>query len=310
MIDDTTNDATLSDAALEFVVSEDDGGARVDVVVARLTNAARSQVTEAAREGRILINGKPAKPSTTLVAADRVSANVAARVAFTVIPQDIPLDILFEDETIIVVNKAAGMVTHPAHGSPDGTLVNALLHHVGHLPGDPVRAGLVHRLDRDTSGLLLIAKTPEALTTLGRAMQKRYITREYLGLVTGSPEDESGTLEGPIARDPRNRMKYAVRSDGKHAITHFTVAERLNGASELRFKLDTGRTHQIRVHMAAYGNAIVNDVVYGRRDRRSTLPGQALHAWRLAFKHPRTKEHMTFEAPLTEAYLSTRALFM
>ena len=298
------------ESGIEFVVAAEDAGARVDVVVARIATATRSQVTEAARNGHISINGRPAKSSTQLVLGDTVTATVAERAAFTVEPQALPLDIFFEDDTIIVVNKAAGMVTHPAHGSPDGTLVNALLAHAGALPGDPVRAGLIHRLDRDTSGLLLIAKTPEALTTLGRAMQKRYIKREYLGLVVGAPADEAGTLEGAISRDPQNRMKYAVRTDGKHAVTHFTVHERLTGATELRFTLETGRTHQIRVHMAAYGNAIVNDVVYGRRDRRAALPGQALHAWRLSFKHPKTRELMTFEAPLTEAYLATRALFM
>jgi 23S rRNA pseudouridine1911/1915/1917 synthase len=303
MIEDPEN-------GIEFTVEDDDAGSRVDVVVARITQAGRSQVTEAARSGRILINGTPVKPSAPVAVGDIVHADVAAKVTFTVVPQDLPIDILFEDDTIIVVNKAAGMVTHPAHGTPDGTLVNALLAHVGSLPGDPVRAGLIHRLDRDTSGLLLIAKTPEALTTLGRAMQKRYIEREYLGLVVGAPDDEAGTLEGAIGRDPRNRMKYAVRTDGKHAVTHFTVNKRLIGASELRFKLETGRTHQIRVHMAAYGNPIVNDIVYGRRDRRALLPGQALHAWRLSFKHPQTREHMNFEAPLTEAYIATKALFM
>lgn len=294
---------------ITFTVDADDVGARVDVVVARIAEATRSQVTEAVRDGKVVINGRSAKPSTTLVLGDSVTAIVPKKATFQVEPQDIPLNVVFEDDTVIVVNKVAGMVTHPAHGWPDGTLVNALLAHVGALPGDPMRAGLVHRLDRDTSGLLLIAKTPEALTTLGRAMQKRYIAREYLGIVTGTPADAAGTLEGSIGRDPQNRMKYAVRADGKHAVTHFAIHERLTGATELKFTLDTGRTHQIRVHMAAYGNPIVNDVVYGRRDRRAELPGQALHAWRLSFKHPQTRELLTFTAPPTEAYLATKALF-
>ncbi len=276
---------------------------------ARIGIATRSQVSLAAREGHILVNGRPVKPSTQLVAGDTVVATITDKFEFTVVPQELPIDIVFEDDTLIVVNKAAGMVTHPAHGSPDGTLVNALLAHIGELPGDPVRPGLVHRLDRDTSGLLVVAKTPEALTTLGRAMQKRYITREYLGLVAGTPADEQGTLEGAISRDPQNRMKYSVRTDGKHAVTHFAVRERLVGATELSFKLETGRTHQIRVHMAAYGNPIINDVAYGRRDRRSPLPGQALHAWRLGFKHPKTKEMLSFEVPPTADYLATKALY-
>ena len=240
---------------------------------------------------------------------DNVSATIASKTTFEVIPQALPLDIMFEDDSILVVNKAAGMVTHPAHGTPDGTLVNALLAHVGELPGERVRAGLIHRLDRDTSGLLLIAKTQAALTTLGRAMQKRYIEREYCGLVVGSPEDDAGTLEGAIGRDPQNRMKYTVRSEGKYALTHFTVHERLIGASELYFTLETGRTHQIRVHMATYGNPIVNDIVYGRRDHRAALPGQALHAWRLSFKHPQTQERLHFEAPPPPNYVATKALF-
>jgi 23S rRNA pseudouridine1911/1915/1917 synthase len=220
-------------------------------------------------------------------------------------PESIPLDIVFEDETVIVVNKAAGMVTHPAHGAADGTLVNALLAHAGDLPGDALRPGLVHRLDRDTSGLLLIAKTEAALGTLGRAMQARYIKREYRGIVVGIPRDREGTIRGPIGRDPRNRLKYAIRADGKPSVTHFATRELLRDAAELTFTLETGRTHQIRVHMAAVGNPIFNDPIYGKLDRRSALPGQALHAWKLAFKHPVTKEHLAFEVPPPAAYLET-----
>lgn len=298
-----------STGSIEFTADAGEAGSRVDVVVARRAQAARSQVSEAAREGRLLIHGRAAKPSTPLLEGDLVRAIIPERSPLGVIPEEIPLEIIFEDETLLVVNKAAGMVTHPAHGFPEGTLVNALLAHAGQLPGDPIRAGLVHRLDRDTSGLLLIAKTPEALATLGRAMQKRYITREYLGVVTGTPPDEAGRLEGPIGRDPRNRVRYAVRSDGKPAVTHFRIHERLTGAAELHFRLETGRTHQIRVHLAAYGHPIVNDAFYGRRDRRSPLPGQALHAWRLSFKHPKTADVLHFEAPPSAAYLATKALF-
>ena len=210
--------------------------------------------------------------------------------------EDLPLDVVFEDDEIIVVDKAAGMVTHPAHGARDGTLVNALLAHAKNLPGDRIRAGLVHRLDRDTSGLLVIAKTAETLSALGKAMIRRDIKRTYLGLVVGIPEHPTGTIDGALGRDPHNRLRHALRADGKPAVTHYRVRERLREAAELEFTLETGRTHQIRVHLAALGNPIVNDPLYGRVDTRFDLPGQALHAWRLAFPHPTTGEPLAFEA--------------
>ncbi len=251
------------------------------------------------------MNGTTAKPSTVLEPGDLLAFEIDAPSDVPVEPEDIPLDIVFEDETIIVVNKPAGMVTHPAHGATDGTLVNALLAHVKTLPGEVVRGGLVHRLDRDTSGLLVVAKTEAALGTLGRAMQARYIKREYRGLVEGVPRDPEGTVRGAIGRDPRNRMRYAIRSDGKDAVTHYALRETLHAASELVFRLETGRTHQIRVHMAAMGHAIVNDPLYGRPDSRLPLPGQALHAWRLGFKHPVTKDHLQFEIEPPPEYLAT-----
>jgi 23S rRNA pseudouridine1911/1915/1917 synthase len=173
------------------------------------------------------------------------------------------------------------------------------------LPGDPLRAGLVHRLDRDTSGLLLVAKTEAALTTLGRAMQKRYIKREYRGIVAGVPRELDGVIRGAIGRDPHNRLKYAIRADGKPAVTHYTLRQRFKDATELDLTLETGRTHQIRVHFAALGYPIFNDPIYGKLDSRSPLPGQALHAWRLRFKHPVTKEMLAFEAEPPADYLTT-----
>ena len=257
------------------------------------------------KDGAVSVNGEPAKPSRTLEDGDNVRYDIDAPPELIVLPRAIPLDIVFEDETLLVVNKPAGMVTHPAHGSTDHTLVNALLAHAQNLPGEIIRAGLVHRLDRDTSGLLVVAKTEAALTTLGRAMQKRYIKREYRGIVAGVPQDLEGTIRGAIGRDPRNRQKYAIRTEGKPSTTHFSTREKLKGATELTFRLETGRTHQIRVHMAALGTSIFNDPIYGRLDKRSTLPGQALHAWRLGFKHPLTKEHLEFEAEPPPDYAAT-----
>lgn len=274
-------------------------------MLARRTGFSRSHVASAIKDGMVLVNGVAAKPSHLLEPDDRVDYDIAAPVPLRVLPEAIPLDVVFEDETLLVVDKPAGMVTHPASGATDGTLVNALLAHVGTLPGDALRPGLVHRLDRDTSGLLLVAKTEAALATLGRAMQARYIERVYRGVVAGIPSEPAGTIHGAIGRDPRNRLKYAIRADGKPAVTHYATREVFADAAELTFRLETGRTHQIRVHLTALGYPIFNDPVYGRLDPRSTLPGQALHAWQLAFKHPRTKEHLRFEAPPPPAYAAT-----
>lgn len=252
------------------------------------------------------MNGELAKPSLLLREGDIVDYEVTARPDFVVEPEDLPLDVVFEDDDLLIVNKPAGMVTHPAHGASDGTLVNALLAHAPSLPGERVRAGLIHRLDRDTSGLIAIAKTPEALSTLGRAMQKRYIQREYLALVRGIPDAPEGTIDGPIGRDPTNRLRFAIRTDGKPAVTHYTLREKLNAAAELLVQLETGRTHQIRVHLATIGHPVINDPIYGRSDHRLAVPGQALHAWSLDLKHPRTKERLHFEVEPPPEYLATR----
>jgi 23S rRNA pseudouridine1911/1915/1917 synthase len=278
------------------------------VLVTRLTGFSRSHVAAALRAGAATVNGAAGKPSTLLDPGDLIAYAIDAPRALSAEPEQLPIDVVYEDDDLLVVDKAAGMVTHPAHGATEGTLVNALLAHVPALPGERVRAGLVHRLDRDTSGLLLVAKTDAALATLGRAMQARYIEREYRGIVIGVPDDPAGTIRGAIGRDPRNRMKYAIRTEGKPAVTHYALRERLQGTSELTFRLETGRTHQIRVHMAALGHPVLNDPIYGRSDSRLPLPGQALHAWRLRFKHPRTKQMMNFESEPPPEYLATLAL--
>ncbi len=281
---------------------------RCDVVVAQRSGASRSIVANALRSGTVRLNGSVPKASTAVAEGDVLEFELAEPETLEALPQDLPISIVFEDETLLVVDKAAGMVTHPAHGARDGTLVNALLAHAGALPGDPLRAGLVHRLDRDTSGLLIVAKTDEALRLLGKAMMRRAIVREYLGLAHGVPEHRIGTIDGAIGRDPHNRFRYAIVADGKPAVTHYTVREELRSASELSFKLETGRTHQIRVHMAGFGHPIFNDPVYGRLDARFELPGQALHAWRLRFRHPLTGEWLAFEAPEPPAYVRARGL--
>lgn len=252
------------------------------------------------------LNGAPVRASTSIAAGDRLEFVLTQRPKLEATPQALPLDIIYEDEALVVVNKPAGMVSHPAHGARDGTLVNAMLAHAGALPGDPLRAGLVHRLDRDTSGLLVMAKNDATLRALGLAMMRRFIEREYLGLVVGVPEQAEGRIEGAIGRDEHNRLRFAIRTEGRPAVTHYAVREKLRDASELTFRLETGRTHQIRVHMTAFGHPIVNDPVYGKRDPRIDLPGQALHAWRLRFRHPVTREDLAFEAAPPPAYVRAR----
>ncbi|HZV76510.1 MAG TPA: RluA family pseudouridine synthase [Candidatus Babeliales bacterium] len=290
------------------VVTAEQAGTRADVLVASLSGASRSHVAQIARDGGVLVNGTAVKPGRVLDESDRLEFEIGPADQLEARPEPIELAVVYEDPDLLVVDKPAGMVTHPAHGARHGTLVNAALAHVEDLPGDALRPGLVHRLDRDTSGLLVIAKNEETLRRLGRAMQARRIEREYLGIVRGIPPHPRGTFEGPIGRDPRNRLKFAIVAEGKPAITHYDVREAFFKHAELVFRLETGRTHQIRVHLAAAGHPILNDPLYGKKEARFELPGQALHAWRLNFRHPRTGAVMEFEAAPPPAYLQARAL--
>lgn len=289
------------------VVTAEQAGKRTDVLVAALSGASRSRVAQSHRAGSVIVNGTPAKPSRPLETGDVVEFDIAPAETPIALPEAIELDIPYEDADLLVVDKPAGMITHPAHGVTSGTLVNAVLAHVrSGLPGDTLRPGLVHRLDRDTSGLLVVAKNDESLRALGLAMKARRIEREYLGLVRGVPQHPLGTIAGPIGRDPQNRLKYAIVAEGKPATTHYELREAFAKNAELVFRLETGRTHQIRVHMAAIGHPILNDPLYGRTDPRFELAGQALHAWRLRFRHPRTGEQLAFEASPPPAYLHAR----
>jgi 23S rRNA pseudouridine1911/1915/1917 synthase len=213
------------------------------------------------------------------------------------------LDVLYEDEHLIVINKPAGLTVHPAPGNKDGTLVNGLLHHCPDLPGigGELRPGIVHRLDKDTTGCIVVAKSQQALVTLQSQIQRRVASRQYLAVVHGAPAGESGTITAPIGRHPIDRKKYAVVSDnsGRHACTHWQLIERLGDYSLLRFKLDTGRTHQIRVHCAHLGHPILGDATYSRcRKLPIELAGQALHAFQLGLDHPISGERLELEAPL------------
>ncbi|MBV8149828.1 MAG: RluA family pseudouridine synthase [Candidatus Eremiobacteraeota bacterium] len=290
-------------------VTTEEAGQRADVLVARISGASRASVAEAIRSGRVAVNGYATKASRLLEGGDVVEFQLCEPEPLIALPEAVEVPILYEDEDLLVADKPAGMVTHPARSIKSGTLVNALLARVGGaLPGDAVRPGLVHRLDRDTSGLIVVAKNAPALSALGKAMKGRAIAREYVGLVHGVPAHERGRIDGPIGRDPRNRLKFAIVSEGKPAVTHYGVREVFPKHAELTFRLDTGRTHQIRVHISAMGHALLNDPLYGRPEPQYGLLGQALHAWRLRFVHPRSGANMEFEAAPPPEYLRAQGM--
>ncbi|MHB8357248.1 MAG: RluA family pseudouridine synthase [Vulcanimicrobiaceae bacterium] len=293
---------------MERVVTAEEAGKRADLVVAHLTGFPRSLVAEAVARGDVRVGGAPVKGSYVLSEGELLAFELRERPQLVAEAEAIDLSIVYEDDDLVVVDKPAGMVTHPARGATGGTLVNALLAHVPALPGDALRPGLVHRLDRDTSGLLVVAKNDAALAALAQAIKARQIKREYLGLVRGIPAHAKGTIDGAIGRDPHNRLRFAIVAGGRAATTHYEIRERLHGAAELLFALETGRTHQIRVHAAALGHPIVNDPIYGKSEPRFTLPGQALHAWRLTFRHPRTKDELEFQSDPPAEYLAAKAL--
>lgn len=297
---------------------------RVDkFLVDRMTKTSRNRIQQAADVGCIIVNGKAVKSSYKVKPLDVVSIVMdRPRYEFEIIPQDIPLDIVYEDQDVMVVNKPAGLVVHPGHGNYSGTLVNALAYYFrdndNYDVNDP-RLGLVHRIDKDTSGLLVIAKTPEAKTDLGLQFFNKTTRREYVALVWGDFDEDEGTIVGNIARNPRNKLQMAVFSDpniGKHAVTHYKVLERFGYVTAVKCVLETGRTHQIRVHMLSQGHPLFNDARYGgdrilkgttfAKYRQfvencfQTCPRQALHARTLGFRHPRTGEQMDFECPIPE----------
>jgi len=297
------NPASTPVAAREFIIPAESAGLRLDQALAKLLpEHSRSRIRTWIDAGRVRIGGAAAAPKQKLFGGERVVVEPLPDPRETgFIAQELPLSIAYEDDALMVVDKPAGLVVHPGSGHWDGTLANALLHHRPEL-GAVARVGIVHRLDKDTSGLLVIAKTPTAQTHLVRQLQARTVRREYLALVHGAVL-RGGIIDAPIARHPVKRTSMAVVASGKRAVTRYEVRERFADCTLLACRLETGRTHQIRVHMAAVGHPLVGDPAYGRR-HGIRFHRQALHAWRLGLDHPVTRAPMAFESALPADFAS------
>lgn len=269
-----------------------------------LTRAAAVRLTES---GDVMLNGKTASKSDKVKIGDIVEITYPEPVSSEAVPQDIPLDIIYEDDDLLVVNKPKGMVVHPAAGNPDGTLVNALLYHCGDSLsgiGGVVRPGIVHRIDKDTSGLLMVAKNDTAHLKLSEQIKEHSFTREYEAVIIGHLKEQKGSIDAPIGRSKNDRKKMAVTElNSKKAVTRYEVLEEYPGFSYVRLRLETGRTHQIRVHMAYLGHPLAGDGVYGGRNAERIMEGgQCLHARKIGFKHPTTGKYMEFTSPLPEYF--------
>lgn len=288
---------------MQWNVTTDEEGSRIDQFVTRQgEDWSRSMVQQWIKEGQVLVNNKTVKSNYKLNAEDEIEVSVPEAVEPDILPENIPLQIVYEDTDVIVINKDRGIVVHPAPGHYSGTLVNALMYHCDDLSGinGEKRPGIVHRIDKDTTGLLVAAKHDKAHEQLSRQLQDKSMKREYAAIVHGVVEHDKGTIDAPIGRDERDRQKMKVtQRNAKEAVTHFDVLERFAHYTYIHCELETGRTHQIRVHMKYINHVIAGDPKYGKKN---TLPidGQALHAHTLSFIHPMTGERMTFKAPLPE----------
>lgn len=281
---------------------------RLDAFVAgALEGVSRSRVQKLVRDGEVLLNGAPSRASAVVHEGDTVTVSIPDPVPTEAVPQEIPLDVLYEDSDIIVVNKPAGMVTHPAPGSWDGTLVNALLHRCSDLSGvnGSLRPGIVHRLDKDTSGVIVAAKNDFAHSSLAQQIEARTVHKEYVALVHGHFPEREGTISTNLARSRRDYRKIIVAPAGRPAVTHYRTIEELGPYSLMEIIIETGRTHQIRVHMQYRGHPVVGDPLYGPEKGAMAGTGQYLHARKLTLRHPRTGEEMTFTAPIPDRFRET-----
>ena len=288
------------------IVNENDKGKRLDIYIAENFNElSRTMIKKLIESNNILVNDKSEKVSYKVQANDNISIDVPEAKETKLKAQEIPLDIIYEDSDIIVVNKPKGMVVHPANGNPDGTLVNAILsickNSLSGIGGE-LRPGIVHRLDKDTSGLIIVAKNDKAHINMSEQIKERNVKKTYIALVRGNVPEEEATINMPIGRSTKDRKKMAVTKNGKQAITHFKVLRRYSKYTLLEIKIETGRTHQIRVHMAEIGYPVVGDAVYSNGKNEFGIEGQMLHAYKLEFMHPITNKHMELTAPLPQYF--------
>ncbi|WP_081417486.1 RluA family pseudouridine synthase [Paenibacillus sp. Soil522] len=288
---------------LEWIAEAEQSGERVDKFVTDSLDdpaVSRTQVQEWIKAGAVQVDGKIAKANVKVLEGNRVVLQIPEPEEAAIVPENIPLEVIYEDKDLIVINKKRGMVVHPAPGHSSGTLVNALMYHCKDLSGinGLIRPGIVHRIDKDTTGLLMAAKNDLAHISLAEQLKEHTVTRKYIALVHGNLPHEQGTIDAPIGRDLNDRKLFAVTDrNSRHAVTHFHVLERLGDYTVVELQLETGRTHQIRVHMKYIGHPLAGDPVYGR-NKTVALKGQALHAALLGFTHPRSGERLEFEMPL------------
>lgn len=307
---DNINEEKLSDVSCEeireFLVEEDEEGDRLDVYLAdQFVDMSRSYIQKIIKDKKVTVNGKIEKAKYLVKEEDKIVIEIPKPKVLEVVPQDIPIEIVYEDDDIIIVNKPQGMVVHPAPGNYEGTLVNAILYHCkGNLSSinGVIRPGIVHRIDKDTSGILMIAKNNNAHNCLAEQLKDHSITREYEFICHGVFKEDNVTVDRPIGRNPKDRLKMAIVPNGKRAVTHFEVIERFNGYTHVRARLETGRTHQIRVHAMSINHPLVGDPVYGHKNSKIKLNGQALHAKKLGFIHPTTKEYIEFDSELPDYF--------
>ena len=291
----------------KFLVTDEQVGPRIDALVSMyMTDISRTRATELVRNGLVLINGQAKKAKYKPQVGDEIEIFIPEVAVLEIISQDLNLDIVYEDSSVAIVNKPSGMVVHPSLGHLNGTLVNGLMHAIKDLSGinGQRRLGIVHRIDKDTSGLLMVAKNDNAHESLSEQLKEKTVKREYIALVHGVIDHDLGKIDAPIGRDPKDRIRYEVVENGKESVTHFEVLQRFADYTLIKCRLETGRTHQIRVHMRYIGNPLVGDPLYGLRKTYKSDFGQFLHAKSIGFDHPETGEFLEFEAGMPEEFIA------